>query len=237
MPGPRERIRRLVSGGLDWAVGARDLALAAVPRPRRVSATSDGACSHLPVVVLPGILENARYLRGLIGFLGSAGHRVIVIESLGHNLATLAVSVERAMHEITEAGVREAVIVAHSKGGLIGKAMLLDPRSVGLLRGMVAIATPFSGSLLWPRLQRSAAIRRSPLGLFEPEGRELIELGRRDAVNGRIVSLAPAHDQVVSAGSHLAGATNVTLSASGHFRAVRDPATWQVVHRYVHELP
>lgn len=233
---PRGRISRLASGALDWAVGVRDLALAAWPRAHDTDGPGSGTCTRLPVVVLPGILENPRYLWGLTAFLRAAGHPVTMVRSLGLNLAPLGVSVELVFDQLAAEGVRGAVVVAHSKGGLIGKAMLLDARSVGVLSAMVSIATPFSGSLLWPRAQRSFAVRRSPLGLFDPEADELVALALRGGANARIVSLAPAHDQVVPAGSYLEGATNVTLPVSGHFRAVRDPHTWEVVHHHIHRL-
>lgn len=233
---PRGRIGRAASGALDWAVGVRDLALAAFPRAERAGTPGPFRCARLPVVVLPGILENPRYLWGMAAFLRSAGHPVTPVRSLGMNLAPLDVSVERVYAQLADDRVRGAVVVAHSKGGLIGKAMLLDPRSDGVLVGMVAIATPFSGSLLWPMAQRSAAVRSSPLALFDPEDAELAALRSRDGANARIVSLAPSHDQVVPAGSHLEGATNVTLPVSGHFRAVRDPRTWEAVHHHVHLL-
>ena len=81
-----------------------------------------------------------------------------IVRSLGWNLSELGSSVDRAFAELAAADVQGAVILAHSKGGLIGKAMLLDPRSDGVLRGMVAVATPFNGSALWKRAQASAAV-------------------------------------------------------------------------------
>lgn len=219
------RLRRAVSGATDWAIGTADFARAVLPR----RAPTDGVATGRQVVVLPGILENPRYLTPLVTRLRAEGNRVTVVDSLGFNLHRLDASVERTLSELTRARVRDAVIVAHSKGGLIGKALLLDPRSEGLLVGMVAVATPFAGSLLWARAQRNTAVNASPLGLFHPEHPDLARLHAACAVNPRIVSLAPRYDQVVPGGSHLEGAGNETLPVAGHFRAVRDPACLTVI--------
>jgi len=219
------RLRRTVSGAVDWLIGTADFAASALTR----RAPIDGTAGGRQIVVLPGILENPRYLTPLITYLRARGHRVVLVYSLGFNLHSLEASVERVLAELTHGGVRDAVIVAHSKGGLIGKALLLDPRSEGVLVGMVAVATPFSGSLLWPRAQRSAAVSGSPLGLFHPENPELTRLRSEGAVNARIVSLAPGYDQVVPGGSHLEGAVNEALPVEGHFRAVRDPACLAII--------
>ena len=41
---------------------------------------------------------------------------------------------------------------------------------------------------------------------------------------------------MIPGGSHLDGATNVTLQNRGHFRPVDDPAVWEQVHAHVHQL-
>ena len=125
------------------------------------------------------------------------------------------------------------MIVAHSKVRLIGKAMLLDPRSEPILRGMVAVATPFSGSKFWKRVQSNRWIRRSPLDLFHPENVLLVELSAADRVNAKIVSLAPEFDQMIPQGSELVGATNRTIPIEGHFRVASDPRVWPLVHHWV----
>ena len=58
----RERIGRLASFARDWAIGLGDLARAILPGRRSDHPAPGGACSRIPVVVLPGILENPRYL-------------------------------------------------------------------------------------------------------------------------------------------------------------------------------
>ena len=47
----------------------RDVALAALPWTDAGNSDQTGPCADLPLVILPGILENPRYLRPLIAFL------------------------------------------------------------------------------------------------------------------------------------------------------------------------
>ncbi|AQP48285.1 hypothetical protein BW730_13005 [Tessaracoccus aquimaris] len=232
----REGIARLASFARDWTIGLSDLARAILPGRRPARPGHGGECAAIPVVVLPGILENPRYLSPFTTWLAAAGHPVTTVASLGWNVSGLATSVDRVFDEVGGMGLRDAVLVAHSKGGLIGKAMLRDPRSQGMLIGMVAVATPFSGSVLWERAQATAAVRRSPLGLFHPASAELAGLAVDGSVNARIVSLQPSFDQVVPKGSHLEGAVNEMLPVGGHFRSVRDPASWAVIHAHVDRL-
>lgn len=219
----------------DWAVAFRDQFSSLRPR-RACDVPAGGDCDGPAVVIIPGILENARYLAPLAQWLAAQGHTVHQLPALGWNLRGLTRSVDKGLESLEKLGVEDAVIVAHSKGGLIGKAMLLDPRSDGVLTGMIAVATPFSGSQLWDRAQRTFLLRRSPLGMFHPEHPDLASLIAEREVNERIVSLSPAFDQMIPGGSHLDGATNETLEVEGHFRAVSDESAWETIHRHVDAL-
>lgn len=219
----------------DWAVAVRDQYLS-LRTTLPVGPAPAAECDEPPVVLIPGILENPRYLAPLQRWLTDRGHTVHQLPALGWNLRGLAASAERGLDALESLGVQGAVIVAHSKGGLIGKAMMLHPRSEGVLDGMVAVATPFSGSQLWNRLQRTLPLRRSPLGVFHPEHPDLTALSSEEEVNGRIVSLSPAFDQMIPGGSYLEGAVNEVLEVEGHFRPVSAPSVWEIIHRHLHAI-
>lgn len=188
------------------------------------------------MVLLPGILERSTYLAPLGRHLAEQGHPVHVVDSLGWNIAGLKESVDRCITLLQDRDLHGAVLVAHSKGGLIGKALLMDPRLGDAAVGLVAVATPFGGSTFGGPLQRLPWVTRSPLGLFNPTSAEVAALTLGRDVNARIVSLAPEWDQMIPGGSHLEGATNVTLQNRGHFRPVDDPAVWEQVHTHIHQL-
>ena len=186
---------------------------------------------HTPVVLLPGIWERWPYLVPLARSLNAAGHPVHLIAALGANGAALPVGARIVADYLREQQLERVVLVAHSKGGLIGKLVMLDPDVADRIVGMVALSTPFGGSSLsWP------IFGRTPLGVFAPRGRAITDLSAQLEVNARIISVQPTHDQVIPEGSSLAGARNVTLKAAGHFRPLRDAEVHRVIHDLVHEM-
>jgi hypothetical protein len=77
---------------------------------------------------------------------------------------------------------------------------------------MVAIATPFAGSI-YARYALTRSIRD-----FSPADTTLRMLGEHLDVNRRITSISPSFDPHIPGGSRLDGAVNVALRAAGHFR-------------------
>lgn len=245
MPG-RGRLRRTAEGAADWLVAASDMTTATWRRLRPgppATPGSDPDCAAVPIVLLPGILEPWTYMAPLARHLEGRGHPVHHVETLGWNLAGIESSVERTRALLHDRGLTGAVIVAHSKGGMIGKAVLAAELTVldetppsSRVVGMVTLATPWSGSSLGGRWQRLPLVGRSPLGMFLPDSAQLRSLAAEREVNSRIVSLSPAWDQVIPDGSHLEGATNVDLPAGGHFRPLRQTAVHDEIHRRVHAV-
>ena len=234
----RSALSRARIAAADWGVAGRDMTGALVRRVlpwRPAPHVGHGpACRDIPVVLLPGIREPWSYLAPLARWLGRRGHPVEFVETLGWNLHNLDASAERCLAVLRQRGIRRCVLVAHSKGGLIGKAVLLRQGDDQVALGLVAVATPFGGSSIGRRLH--GLVARSPLGLFSPGNPVLRGLAGEAAVNAHIVSLAPAWDQVIPEGSRLEGAVNVDLDVPGHFRPMRDESVWRIIHEHVHRL-
>jgi pimeloyl-ACP methyl ester carboxylesterase len=185
------------------------------------------------VVLLPGIYEHWSFMRPLGDALAAAGHRVRVVHGMGTNrtgIADTARKLERALAKVPlpPAG---RVIVAHSKGGLIAKHLLVSeadaaasgesakgPGSRGLL-GVVAIATPFAGSRM-ARLIIDPSVRA-----LLPSDETIVMLARAASVNARIVSVFGRYDPHIPDGSVLDGATNIRVPVPGHFRILGAPET------------
>lgn len=226
-------IRRRFGGLLDWAygVGWWLRAFSRSGSPDAFHEPGPDPDHHTPLVLLPGIWERWPYLVPLARSLNAAGHPVHLIAALGANGSPLPAA-ERIVADYLEAHqLSKVILVAHSKGGLIGKLAMLDPSCADRILGMVALSTPFGGSSLsWP------IFGRTPLGVFAPRGAAITELSAQLEVNARIISLQPTHDQVIPEGSRLEGARNVSLEAAGHFRPLRDAEVHRVIHELVHEL-
>jgi hypothetical protein len=188
-----------------------------------------------PVIVLPGIYESWNFMLPLVGALHSAGHPVHVIAALHRNRRPVAFGAAAVVDYIHRNNLSRVVIVAHSKGGLIGKQvmMLLEAEAVvdrtaaltgshaghRVVESMVAICTPFLGSryanfMVLPSLR---AFRASDAGL--------VALRANVESNARIVSVYGRFDPHIPEGSELPGAHNVLIDTGGHFRIMAHPDT------------
>lgn len=189
------------------------------------------------VVLLPGIYEHWSFMRPLGDALSAAGHRVRVVHGMGTNRSGIAHTARKLERALAKVPLPPAgrVIVAHSKGGLIAKHLLVSeadaaeagesakgPGSRGLI-GVVAIATPFAGSRM-ARLIIDPSVRA-----LLPSDETIVMLGRAASVNARIVSVFGRYDPHIPDGSVLDGATNVRVPVPGHFRILGAPETHRAV--------
>jgi triacylglycerol lipase len=167
------------------------------------------------VLLIPGIWETWRFLLAIAKHLHDAGHPVHVLPALKRNGAPVAGSADIVRAYLEEHDLRHVVIVAHSKGGLIGKyAMLLQDPDHRIDR-MVAVSTPFNGSIYAPYTVLPS------LRAFSPEDATTVLLGKNLSVNARITSIYAEFDPHIPGGSNLPGATNVQVKTAGHFRILR----------------
>jgi pimeloyl-ACP methyl ester carboxylesterase len=177
------------------------------------------------VVVIPGVYEPLTFMGALIGDVRRAGFVVHGLSVLGYNTGKIPRAASDVAAYIRDRDIRDVTILAHSKGGLIGKyvlALLDDDRRVSR---MITVATPFSGSPL-ARLLPVRSVRD-----FLPSAEVIVQLNGLPDVNRRIVSIYSAFDPHIPGGSFLPGAENIQVGAMGHFRILRSPEVRQAVLR------
>jgi hypothetical protein len=191
-------------------------------RPNRPLPTGPGG--RAPVVLLPGVYEPWQFLAPLAGALAVAGHPLHVVPGLGYNRRPVTEGAELAADFLDDARLDGVVLVAHSKGGLVGKQVMLSPTG-RRVAGMVAVATPFRGSR-WARYLVGRTLRA-----FSPADPVLLALAAERAVDARITAIYPEFDPHIPETGHLEGATNVELPLSGHFRPLGAPTLVDVVVR------
>lgn len=207
--------RRLYWWGLDYLYAGWQQVRSVLrrSRPQRFDSGDAGLPS---IVLLPGVYETWVFLEPLAERLSAAGYRVVPIPELAYNrmpvqrsaeIVAVALELLREKHELGE-----CILLAHSKGGLIGKQLLLADPTGRRIRGMIAIATPFSGSN-YARYMPSRTLRA-----FSPHDAALLNLAGQSSVNARIVSIFAEFDPHIPTGSALPGARNVKLPIAGHFR-------------------
>lgn len=213
--------QKIRTGLRDAGWWARDYAYAVHAQVRALSgrdapdlfAEGDGT----PIVLLPGIYETWRFLEPLARALHGRGHPVYVVTELGGNRRPIAESAERVAALLVSRGLDDVVLVAHSKGGLIGKHVMAFSPAGERVRAMVAVATPFGGSR-YSRLMPTPSLRA-----FASGDATMRALAASAEVNTRIVSVFGPFDPHIPEGSELAGARNVVLASGGHFRVLADP--------------
>ena len=128
----------------DYVYALRSLTAAALPGPAAEGYETLRGEARRSLVVIPGVYETWQCLRPLIRRLHEVGYPIHVIADLGRNAGSVTDAAVLVAKHIADHDLRDVTIVAHSKGGLIGKYViaLLDPAE--RVRDMIAVATPFS---------------------------------------------------------------------------------------------
>ena len=161
------------------------------------------------------------------------GHPVYIVPKLGNNIADIPASAKKVREVIEENNLKNIVIVAHSKGGLIGKYLLLHEDPDKRTKGLIAIATPFHGSSM------SKFIPLSSVQEVTHESKIIKYLREHSEVNGKIVSIIPSYDNIVwhPKGSYLEGALqNVRVDTAGHVRMTKDKKVWNIVVEWIEKI-
>lgn len=214
-----DALRRGWYWGVDYGWVARGFVEGLVRRdtPARYA---EGTLS--PVLLLPGVVEEWTLMRAIADRLSGEGHPVHVLPELGRNTMTVPEGSALAAAYLAAHDLRDVIVVAHSKGGLIGKHLLIGDAD-GRVRRVVAVATPFAGSILarWFPWRIVRALR--------PADTTIVAMSAITDVHHRITSIYPVFDPHIPAGSHLDGATNVRVAAIGHFRILDDPEVLDAV--------
>ncbi|WP_260855887.1 triacylglycerol lipase [Curtobacterium sp. 9128] len=201
-------LRRAWWAALDWVYAVRWQVQSLGPTTADDYRDGD-AC---PVVVVPGVYETWHFMRPLMDALHDRGHPVHVLTVLRHNLRPVPDSAADVMAYLDEHDLRGVVVVAHSKGGLIGKYAMAELDPDGRIDRMVAVSTPFAGSVY----ANLAPVRH--LRVFRAADPVLARLAVERDANARITSVYGVFDTLIPGGSHLAGARNVRVPVGGHFR-------------------
>jgi triacylglycerol lipase len=178
-----------------------------------------------PVLLLPGVYETWHFLRPVAKRLHALGHPIHVLTDLGYNRMTIADSAALAQRYLDEHDLRNLIVVAHSKGGLIAKHMMVVDDVTGRISRLVAINSPFGGS----RLARYAPV--ATLRAFAPSDSTLATLAANRDANSRITSIYSRLDPLIPGGSRLDGATNIELSMVGHFRPLGSRELFDAIER------
>ena len=184
-----------------------------------------------PIILIPGVVEKWHFLKEFADPLSLQGHPVYVIRKLGYNVKDIPRSGELISELIQEKNLKDVIIIAHSKGGLIGKHIFAFHNEKGEIKKLIAIATPFGGS----RIARMLPGRHFKELLPESKTITLLH-GEKDA-NRHIVSVFGTFDNHIwpQESARLEGAKNIQVDTYGHHRILFDKKVRDIVLREVKE--
>jgi triacylglycerol lipase len=209
------------------------------------------------VILIPGILGKWGFMRKLGNKISLQGHPVYIVPQLGYNIYSIPSSAKtlrsfivhifprrghivpriskgaRAVREIIEKeNLRGVALVAHSKGGLIGKYLLTHHNTDNRVLGMVAIASPFSGSAM------AKLVPLEPFKELNTDSKIIRDLETHKTVNKKIISIIPEYDNHVWAerGSFLEGAENIEVPVHGHHKVIFDMKVQKIVLQSIDKI-
>lgn len=198
---------------------------------RATTTTEPDASSPVTLVLLPGVYEAPSYFQSIRRQLESAGYAIATVPMLGRMRAPVSELAKRVL-EFVPTIDGPIILLAHSKGSLVGRAVLAKlPVQV---RGLIAFAAPWQGSTL-ARLFPPFSV----VGKLVPNGPDVArdwDDEREKLIRSRIYSLAPSWDPHIPSGSVLAGAHNIQLTTAGHFKPIADPKAFETVVGAINEL-
>jgi triacylglycerol lipase len=192
-----------------------------------------GAGAKISVLLIPGISSNWGFLKSLGDYLHGQGYAVYACPELKNNWADIPTAARIVRSMIEREGLKNVVIIGHSKGGLIGKYVLAHENAKGVVKGLVAIAAPFHGT------SYAKYMPGKPYKELLPGSKNIAELEFHTAVDGQIITITPAWDNMVrpEEGTALAGAKeNITVPTRGHNVLAFDPRAWEAVRNAVRKL-
>lgn len=172
----------------------------------------------VPIILIPGISNKWGFLKKLGDSISRKGHPVYTVDKLEFNFFDISTSAKIVREIIDKNNLEKTVIIGHSKGGLIGKYFLVHENKDHKVKGLIAIATPFSGSRLANQIPKKAYKE------LAPESKVIQELNSHEEVGSKIVSIMPEFDNHVwhEKGSNLYGAINIKVSTKGHHKILFD---------------
>lgn len=160
--------------------------------------------------------------------LSKKGYRIHIVPDISYNKDTIEKEAQKIHTYLEKNDLENVIIIAHSKGGLIGKHYMQDDNTADnrVIR-LIALATPFSGSYL---AGRSPLVQMKELA---PNQGVILKLDSQQKPNNQIVSIFPHWDNHVTHEnkSYLKGAKNIKVNIPGHHRLLFDARVLKLIEQ------
>lgn len=187
--------------------------------------------NKIPVILIPGIGTKWAYLKKLGDRISLEGHAVYIVTKLGMNFIDIPKSAGIVREFVDEKNIKNGIILAHSKGGLIGKYFLIHQNKDNHILGMISIATPYVGAKL------AKIVPLKPFKELTPASKIIQDLQSNTTINKKIISIFPAFDNFVSQDKQLLyGAENIVVKVKGHNKVLFSSETEDLVVKSLEKM-
>jgi triacylglycerol lipase len=185
-----------------------------------------------PIILLPGIFTTWHWLKNIADPLSLKGHPIYVLKHLGYNAREIQQTAELVRGFIEEKDLKNAIIIAHSKGGLIGKYVLAFYNWDKRIKKLIAIASPFGGSRI------AQVLPLKSVKEMHPQSDLIAKLQAEKTVNKEIVSIYAIFDNHIwpHTSPILEGAENIQIEVHGHHKIVFDKKVKEIVSAKIENL-
>lgn len=182
-----------------------------------------------PIILIQGVTARWGMLKTIGDTLSKDGHPIYIVPKIGHHLKDIPQTAEFVKEIIDQNNLKNIVIIAHSKGGLVAKYLLVYHNKDKKIKKVIALSTPFGGTHL------AKLVPHSSHRELEPENEMVKQLDLQKEVNNQIISMYPYFDNHVldKEKSHLEGATNVEVKVPGHHRLLFDKETVERIKAFI----
>lgn len=191
----------------------------------------------VPVLMLHGYGCNSGYWVHLAARLRREGisHAALDLEPIAGSIDSYADSIEQALQRLCKAaGSRQAVIVAHSMGGLATRAYLRRHGAARVAR-VITLGTPHHGTVLanFGPGENARQMRYGSPWLAA------LAAGETAEIRALFVSLWSHHDNIIAPqnSSFLPGARNIAFSGIGHVALGADARILRTVLDEIAAIP
>lgn len=185
-----------------------------------------------PIILIPGLFEKWHFLQAIADPLSLKGHPVYVLEHLKYNSTEISLAAKLVRELIEEKNLKEVTLIAHSKGGLIGKYLLTFYNKDERVKKLISIASPFAGSAI------TNFFRHKTIKELSPNSDIIKDLHKEKKANSKITSIYGVFDNHVWPGSscHLEGAENIKVDVYGHHKILNSKRVIDIVMNKVEEI-
>lgn len=220
--GSKARLARLALR--DWSLGGLQKVRFRCWERRRCDPDSLRRPGGPAVILLPGVWEDWGALLTWGRHLFEAGFDVNFFPEVDRMFGPLEALARQVAEGAAQRGLGPALIVAHSKGGLVGKACLIE--FPGRFTGLITCGTPFAGAPLARLLPQW-----SQMADLNPENPKITTLANDLPTNRKLVQVEAKWDQNVPRVGMLPGAIHVTSNIVGHNALLEDKETAKTIAR------